>query len=249
MQPEGIRDKIGLGTNPGAHSRRIALAQWLAVQSVGQRTVDVAWRSGLYADAHSVTPVAKDLAMLHRRGLLLRSGRRAFVWSVDPEQRDAVRALEELWFGLPPRFWAMVAVGPSPPCRPDLGLCWLWTGNGERYGAFVVGQGRARRAHVVCYEAMVGLIPNGLQLDHLCRVTKCVRPDHLEPVTGRENVLRGTGFAAVNAVKTHCVHGHEFTPANTAWSTRASGYERRTCRACNRLKAEAYRHRKATQKT
>jgi hypothetical protein len=249
MQPEVIRDKIDLGTNPGAHGRRIALAQWLATQPVGQRTVDVARRSGLYAAAQSVTPVAKDLAMLYRRGLLLRSGRRAFVWSVDPRQLNTVQSLEDLWFGLPPRFWAMVEVGPSPTCRPDLGPCWLWTGNGERYGGFVVGQGRTHRAHVVCYEAMIGVVPEGLQLDHLCRVTRCVRPGHLEPVTGRENVLRGTGFAAVNAAKTHCVHGHEFTPANTAWSTRASGYKRRTCRTCNRLKAEAYRRRKAAQKT
>jgi hypothetical protein len=68
-----------------------------------------------------------------------------------------------------------------------------------------------------------------LKLDHLCRNPACVRPDHLEAVTARENTLRGIGPTAVNALKTHCVHGHEFTPENT----RMKGI-RRVCRECQR---------------
>ncbi len=69
--------------------------------------------------------------------------------------------------------------------------CWLWTASTDWYGYGWFWVGAPRRAHRVCYEWLVGPIPAGLELDHLCRVPACVRPEHLEPVTHAENVRRG----------------------------------------------------------
>lgn len=118
--------------------------------------------------------------------------------------------------------------------------CWWWTGqqNGHGYGLIRVGR-RKLMAHRVVYEMRVGAIPNGFQLDHLCRNRACVNPTHLEPVIPRTNVLRGVGHSAVNASKTHCIHGHKFTAENTYIDPR--GY--RACRTCAR---EAQRRYKAS---
>ena len=108
--------------------------------------------------------------------------------------------------------------------------CWLWTAATWRgYGAISFG-GRDRRAHVVMYELLVGPVPPGLQLDHLCRVRSCVNPAHLQPVTNRENALRGISFSARNAAKKACVRGHPFDAVNTR--VLPSGW--RSCKACNR---------------
>jgi len=87
---------------------------------------------------------------------------------------------------------------------------------------------------------LVGPIPAGLQLDHLCRNRACVRPDHLEPVRSRENTLRGFGPSAINARKTVCAHGHPFDEANTGRSPNG----RRFCRECGRIRARAYQARR-----
>jgi hypothetical protein len=107
--------------------------------------------------------------------------------------------------------------------------CWLWTGsiNSSGYGVLHIDR-RPVRAHRLAYEELVGPIPYGLALDHLCRVRNCVRPDHLEPVTLGENVLRGVSPSAVNRRKTHCPQGHPFNETNTY---RRSG--RRVCRECS----------------
>lgn len=76
------------------------------------------------------------------------------------------------------------------------------------------GQWRFRAAHRVVYEALVGPIPDGMQLDHLCRNRACVNPMHMEPVTARENQIRGATFAAEAANKTHCKRGHEYVEEN-----------------------------------
>jgi hypothetical protein len=70
-------------------------------------------------------------------------------------------------------------------------------------------------AHRWAYESEVGPIPIGLTLDHLCKVRRCVRPDHLEAVTLQENLLRGLTFQASNAAKTRCPRGHPYTAQNT----------------------------------
>lgn len=100
------------------------------------------------------------------------------------------------------RFWSKVR-------KTD--KCWYWTAckNIGGYGRVKIGD-RFLMAHRVAYEGSVGQIPNGLQLDHLCRTRECVRPDHLEPVTNKENVLRGNGITAINARKTKCFRGHGF---------------------------------------
>src|SRR5687767_12328790 len=87
--------------------------------------------------------------------------------------------------------------------------CWLWTGYVAPHGyGRVRYQGKQYGVHRLMYALLVGPIPEGLQLDHLCRVRHCCRPEHLEPVTGRENVLRGVTLPAANARKTRCPQGH-----------------------------------------
>jgi hypothetical protein len=123
------------------------------------------------------------------------------------------------------------------------GDCWIWTGSTTDYGhgQFYVGQQKFS-AYRWLYEQFVGPVPEGLELDHLCRVPACVRPSHLEPVTHRENVLRGVAPTAVNAAKTHCDNGHPFDAENT----RLRGNGHRTCRACHRERSrEGMRRRRA----
>ena len=115
--------------------------------------------------------------------------------------------------------------------------CWRWVGprgttHGLTYGQAKYygedGKARSIGAHRLAWMLLRGPIPDGLQIDHLCRFTMCVNPDHLEPVTARENILRGVGTAALNAVKTHCIRGHEFTAENTL----NNGPGKRACREC-----------------
>src|SRR5262245_17929513 len=112
------------------------------------------------------------------------------------------------------RFWNHVYKEPGEKA------CWLWEGaqysNG--YGMFRVSISKKKRrflSHRYAYELLVGPIPIGLEIDHLCRVTSCVRPDHLEPVTHRENVRRGYSWAGINSKKTECPQGHPYTAKTT----------------------------------
>jgi len=111
--------------------------------------------------------------------------------------------------------------------------CWQWiagsspTYHGFRYGMFRPGgrdDGQVN-AHRWSYQYHRGAIPQGMVLDHLCRNTLCVNPDHLEIVTNSENILRGV---SPNRTKTHCIRGHEFTPENTRIGKRGN----RICRKC-----------------
>lgn len=131
--------------------------------------------------------------------------------------------------------------------NPDTG-CWEWTACqiNTGYGRIWEGgrRGKSLLAHRVSYELFVGQIPDGLTLDHLCRVRHCVNPLHLEPVTGRENTLRGEGPAAVAARKTHCDSGHEFTPENT-YIARNGTRKCRTCRRAAKVRFDSARKARA----
>lgn len=119
--------------------------------------------------------------------------------------------------------------------------CWEWTGTRNKKG---YGKYAHHLAHRLVYEEEVGPIPAGLELDHLCRSPACVNPAHLEPVSHRENLLRGDTIAARNAAKTHCVRGHPFDDRNTR--TRPDGS--RECRTCGAEGARARYRRKKQQK-
>lgn len=121
------------------------------------------------------------------------------------------------------RFWYYVTkAGPDE--------CWLWTGapGDDGYGQFQV-DGKKIPPFVYAYRSLVGPVPDGLVPDHLCRTPLCVNPGHIEPVSRRENVLRGISPLAVNAKKTECGRGHQFDEANTyVWK---GGRHCRACRA------------------
>lgn len=109
--------------------------------------------------------------------------------------------------------------------------CWTWRGGvtSNGYGTFT-DRGRRVSAHRYAYEQSRGAIPAGLVLDHLCRNRRCVNPDHLEAVSERVNILRGTSPSASNVHRTHCPRGHEYSVENTRTCRRG----KRTCRACQR---------------
>ena len=119
--------------------------------------------------------------------------------------------------------------------------CWLWRGSITKfgYGQFRVGN-KIKRAHRVSYELTKNLIPENLVIDHLCRNRACVNPNHLEPVTTKENVKRSVPFAQKNRkVKTHCNKGHEFTAETT--SIIANQNNARRCKICHTQRQKQYR--------
>ncbi len=108
--------------------------------------------------------------------------------------------------------------------------CWEWSAKRSGgYGQFALTHSKLIYVHRFSWELAHGPIPVELRIDHLCRNTICVNPDHMELVTPKENVLRGDTIPALNARKTHCIHGHPFDVFNTRfWKTR------RICRTCAR---------------
>jgi hypothetical protein len=121
------------------------------------------------------------------------------------------------------RFWAKVNKTET---------CWLWTAGKHSAGYGVinlcVGVNQVAYAHRLSYEWAKGPIPDGLEIDHLCRVRNCVNPDHLEAVTGAVNNLRGESAAARHSRKTHCPRGHAYSGQNLYRPKRGG----RQCRAC-----------------
>jgi hypothetical protein len=121
--------------------------------------------------------------------------------------------------------------------------CWEWTGRLNHAGyarARAVTNGPMWRIHRLTYVTFVGAIPEGLTIDHLCRVRKCVNPAHLEAVSQRENALRGDTVNAINLAKTHCPQGHPYDDANTYVCPKG----RRNCRTCTRRQKREWEQRK-----
>jgi len=120
--------------------------------------------------------------------------------------------------------------------------CWISNRAAQSNGYTKMGvQGRTHLTHRLAYEAWHGAIPDGMVIDHLCRVRQCCNPDHLEPVTTRENLLRGETKTAMEAAQTHCHRGHEFTVDNTYMRPDRHG------RVCRRCRDDATRLRRAHQ--
>lgn len=160
---------------------------------------------------------------------------------VTPMQRKSMRLVRPLTAKQAARFWPKVDKnGPVPAARPELGPCWLWTAAlwGGGYGAFgirVGGKSRTHNAHRLSYGMLVGPIPHGLVLDHLCRVRHCVNPAHLDPVTDRINILRGASPFAKKARQFVCLAGHPFDEANTYVNRNGT----RHCHACRDVRRHA----------
>ena len=128
------------------------------------------------------------------------------------------------------RFWAKVSIGVG---------CWIWIGGKTNagYGKLRLGRDcgfRTELAHRIAYEMFHGPLSIGQQIDHLCRVRSCVNPEHLEPVSSRENILRGRGISAQNASKTHCHRGHPLTGDNVYVPPKRPNV--RNCKACRKAR-------------
>ncbi len=137
-----------------------------------------------------------------------------------------------------PSTWASPLERFLRKIQPIESGCWLWQGalNGSGYGRLGVDY-HLVRAHRFSYEHFIGLIPSGMEPDHLCRNRACVNPDHLELVTSRQNTLRGDGATAQNARKTTCPKDHPYDYVD--------GQGRRRCRECRR---ETYRRKYARRR-
>lgn len=145
------------------------------------------------------------------------------------------------------RFWEKV---------DKSGDCWVWTAYRGRlgYGEFRTredGKLKAYKAHRMAFILAHGAIPEGKELDHLCRNRACVNPAHLEPVDHRTNVLRGAvsalrHLAGPRKRKTHCKYGHQFTPENTM--CRPSRPGRRQCRTCHNEATRQYKSRRRAER-
>lgn len=130
-------------------------------------------------------------------------------------------------------FWAKVAKTP--------GGCWIWQGTkyANGYGRFHVDNGE-HLVHRLAYEWLVGTIPPGKVIDHLCRNRACVNPSHMEIVTRIENVMRGISSPALKAKQQTCVRGHDLSGDNLY--IRPDGH--RECRECHSLAKQRYQARK-----
>lgn len=123
--------------------------------------------------------------------------------------------------------------------------CWPWPGpvNAQGYGTYGA---RGHSVHRRVYELIIGPIPAGLHLDHICRNTRCIRPDHLDPVPPAVNVLRGVGSFAINSRKVVCKRGHSLTDPTNVRITKAG---HRSCITCNKIRcAEWYRSRSRSER-
>lgn len=127
------------------------------------------------------------------------------------------------------RFWLKV--------DKSVGACWLWTGLKDKLGyGRACARGGNIAAHRFAYQELIGPIPAGLVLDHLCRVTSCVNPAHLEPVTSGENSIRGMAPNMKRHRSGFCMRGHPLAENQN---------HRRMCKLCSRWHAQQRRARSA----
>lgn len=164
-----------------------------------------------------------------------------FVWNVSGFAREEVTDLQL------ENFLAKISIAENG--------CWPWIGAKTPKGYGHIKQGRKTvSSHRIAYELWVGTIPDGHELDHTCHTADeacrggndcphrgCMNAEHLEPVSGTENILRGRCPSAVNARKTECVHGHPFNPENTYLTPRGH----RMCRICKRAAKKRQLRRRA----
>lgn len=127
------------------------------------------------------------------------------------------------------KFWSQVKIRSG---------CWEWSGSvmpKRPYGR-CTWYGKTVPAHRVSYLLLKGTIPEGLEIDHLCNNPRCVNPDHLEAVTPQVNTRRSNNPSAINARKTHCIHGHELAGGNLYLTPKGN----RKCRTCTRNRIREY---------
>jgi hypothetical protein len=147
-------------------------------------------------------------------------------------------------FPLTPREIAKLA----DHCRIDENECWIWIGTRRANGYGQVGlRGSLWFTHRLFYELLIGHVPEGDVLDHLCRVTLCCNPFHLQPVAHLTNICRGNVHSGADhylGSRTHCIHGHPLSGDNVHYYTIGGRHRQRVCRACSARNTAAYRRRK-----
>lgn len=177
-------------------------------------------KEGLAVNATRICTIEDCHRPVHSRGYCTAHSRRLYRYGDATYQPRGVAQPNVM--GAPVRntietFWAQVEV---------TGACWLWTGGltDEGYGYYWLS-GRTYGAHRIAYNDLIGDVPPGMHLDHLCRIRNCVNPDHLEVVTPTVNSDRANRYRAEADL---CNHGHEWTPENTL----ALGDYSKRCRQC-----------------
>lgn len=120
--------------------------------------------------------------------------------------------------------------------EPNSG-CWLWTGGATSAGYGIIYTGnsgelpKSTTAHRIAYLLFKGPIPDGLEIDHLCRVRSCVNPDHLEAVSHRVNLFRGKSISSIHSRLTHCPKGHPYSDDNLYVHNKTGWRQCRICRS------------------
>lgn len=204
--------------------------------------------------SNSKTEIALSMAVAGLKRIARKVG--GLSHTIDPDNEcdcpsciasDRLRAIMDL-YGLnieehPQEDWLPIGLARRiklVPCTVQdlIGDCWEWQGALTRgYGEVTWGQKHVV-THTLIYTLAGLLIPKGYTLDHLCRYRPCCNPKHLEAVTRKVNVLRGYSPTAINARKTHCIRGHEFTEANTI--KERHGRKCRTCENAQQRRAKRW---------